>query len=34
MSRATVSGYLASFTWHAFEGAATELGVPLSALGD
>lgn len=33
MSRETVSRYLASFTWHAFEGAATELGVPLSALG-
>lgn len=34
MSRETVSTYLASFTWHAFEGAATELGVPLSALDD
>jgi len=33
MSREELSQYLASFTWHAFEGAAAELGVPLSALG-
>ncbi len=34
MSREQLSRYLGSFTWHAFEGAATELGVPLSALGE
>jgi len=32
MSKAAVGGYLAAFVWHALEGAATELGVPLSAL--
>ena len=32
MSKAAVGGYLTAFIWHALEGAATELGVPLSAL--
>lgn len=32
MSRAAVAGYLTSFVWHALEGMATELGVPLSSL--
>jgi AcrR family transcriptional regulator len=32
MSKAAVCGYLTAFIWHALEGAATELGVPLSAL--
>ncbi|MFC5177675.1 TetR/AcrR family transcriptional regulator [Nocardioides taihuensis] len=32
MSRAAVGDYLTAFLWHAFEGAAGELGVPLSAL--
>ncbi len=32
MSKAAVGRYLTAFIWHALEGAATELGVPLSAL--
>jgi AcrR family transcriptional regulator len=32
MTKAAVGGYLTTFIWHALEGAATELGVPLSAL--
>jgi hypothetical protein len=32
MSKAAVGGYLTAFVWHALEGAATELGVPLSSL--
>lgn len=32
MSRAAVGRYLGVFVWHALEGAATELGVPLSAV--
>ncbi|MGH3360904.1 MAG: TetR/AcrR family transcriptional regulator [Nocardioides sp.] len=32
MSRAAVGRYLTAFVWHALEGAAAELGVPLSAL--
>ena len=32
MSKAAVGRYLTAFVWHALEGAATELGVPLSAL--
>jgi AcrR family transcriptional regulator len=32
MSKTAVGGYLTAFVWHALEGAATELGVPLSAL--
>ena len=32
MSKAAVAGYLTAFVWHALEGAATELGVPLSSL--
>lgn len=32
MSRAAVGRYLTAFVWHALEGAAGELGVPLSAL--
>lgn len=32
MSRAAVGRYLASFVYHALEGTAAELGVPLSAL--
>ncbi len=32
MSRAAVAQYLSAFIWHALDGAATELGVPLSAV--
>ena len=32
MSKAAVGRYLTAFVWHALEGAAAELGVPLSAL--
>ena len=32
MSKEAVGGYLTAFVWHALEGAAAELGVPLSAL--
>lgn len=32
MSRAAVAAYLGAFVWHALEGAAAELGVPLSTL--
>lgn len=32
MSKSAVADYLTAFIWHALEGAATELGVPLSAL--
>ena len=32
MSKAAVGRYLTAFVWHALEGAATELGVPLSSL--
>lgn len=32
MTRAAVGSYLTAFIWHAFEGTATELGVPLSSL--
>jgi len=32
MSKTAVGGYLTTFVWHALEGAATELGVPLSSL--
>lgn len=32
MSRQAVAGYLSAFIWHALEGAAADLGVPLSAL--
>lgn len=32
MTRAAVGQYLTAFVWHALEGAAAELGVPLSAL--
>ena len=32
MSKAAVGRYLSAFVWHALEGAAAELGVPLSAL--
>jgi len=31
MSRAAVAHYLTTFIWHALDGAATDLGVPLSA---
>ena len=34
MDRATVGAHLSAFIWHALNGAATELGVPLSALDD
>ncbi len=32
MSRAAVAQYLSAFVWHALDGAATDLGVPLSAV--
>jgi AcrR family transcriptional regulator len=32
MSRAAVADYLAAFVWHALDGAARDLGVPLSAV--
>ena len=32
MDRATVGAHLSAFIWHALDGAATELGVPLSAV--
>ena len=32
MSRAAVANYLTTFIWHALDGAATDLGVPLSAV--
>lgn len=32
MSRQAVASYLSAFIWHALEGAAADLGVPLSAL--
>ena len=32
MSRAAAGRYLSAFVWHALDGAAAELGVPLSAL--
>ena len=32
MSRAAVASYLGAFIWHALEGAAADLGVPLSAV--
>lgn len=32
MDRATVGAHLSAFIWHALDGAATELGVPLSSL--
>ena len=31
MSRAAVAQYLSAFVWHALDGAAADLGVPLSA---
>ena len=32
MSRAAVAQYLSAFIWHALDGAAADLGVPLSAV--
>ena len=32
MDRGTVGAHLSAFIWHALDGAATELGVPLSAV--
>lgn len=32
MDRATVGAHLSAFIWHALDGAATELGVPLSTV--
>jgi len=32
MTRAAIGAYLTSFIWHAIEGTAAELGVPLSSL--
>ena len=32
MSKAAVADYLTAFIWHALDGAATDLGVPLSAV--
>ena len=34
MDRRTVGAHLSAFIWHALDGAATELGVPLSSIDD